>query len=226
MRLENVHDVEDEMRRAQHVAAGIENEIGLRGRGAASRCDRAPRTASCMLARRRTECAMVRKRRRAASARASGAAASRSRMRSIDTHWRTLMPSGQTAVHWPLPLQASTQRAAPSAAPWRRASARRDPRRSRSNSSCRGRRATPSDRPRRTCRSSCSGSGAHAPCGRDGRRCRPSPGLLAAGRCYPGAGCGANRLRTAACRRPGRASSRRSGAAPRPARGWRRSCRA
>ena len=35
-------------------------------------------------------------------------------MRSIETHWRTLMPSGQAALHCALPLHASTQRAASS----------------------------------------------------------------------------------------------------------------
>ncbi len=52
------------------------------------------------------------------SARSSGRVATRRRrMRSIVTHWRTSIASGQAAVHWPLPLQASTQRAASPASP-------------------------------------------------------------------------------------------------------------
>src|ERR1700685_2830996 len=48
-------------------------------------------------------------------------------MRSIVTHWRTSIDSGHAAVHWPLPLQASTQFAAASASPSPRVSAIRPP---------------------------------------------------------------------------------------------------
>ena len=158
-RVEDVHDVQHDVRRAQHVAAGIEqHRPRCAARPAPGSSSASPTEAACWRAAAPpAPCGGSGWRRWRRRPRAAGPPPSAFILAMV-THWRTLMSSGQASLQRALPSQAPSHFCRPSAAaPPPRVSAAKLADALARPGRRRGRSRAPSGRPRNTCRRPCSG---------------------------------------------------------------------